>query len=85
MWKGLGYVMGMSVGRGGRFASGESCLWAAADFTDFFLDAWGEDVVVRRTDCSLEAVTILRMDDAAPFDIESSRNLTRAINVSHYP
>ncbi len=63
----------------------------------FFLDAWGEDVVVRRTDCSLdnvlnrlflhflEAVTILGMDDAAPFDIESSRNLTRAVNASHCP
>ncbi len=89
--------VGLAVGRCGRFASRESCLLAAADFVLFFLEAWGEDVVFRRTDCPLnnvsnrlflhflEAVTILGMDDAAPFDIESSRNLTRAANESHCP
>ncbi len=44
MWKGLGNVIvkigiGLSVGRGVRFTSGQSCLWAAADFAGFFLDA----------------------------------------------
>ncbi len=28
--------MGLSVGRGGRLTSGESCLWAADDFAGFF-------------------------------------------------
>ncbi len=33
----------------------------------------------------LEAVTILGFEDAAPFAIESSRNLTPTVNASHYP
>ncbi len=83
--------------RGGRFASGKVAYGRRLTSLVFFLEAGGEDVVVRSFDCSLdnvsnrvflhflEAVTILGMDDAAPFDIESSRNLTRAVNASQCP
>ncbi len=53
-----------------------------------------EDVVVRRTDCALgkasnrlllEAETIFGIEIAVLYAIESSRNITHAVNASHRP